>query len=200
LRYCISHRQTRQLGYVITILGRRRYLPDITSADAGKRGTAERQAINSVVQGSASDIIKLAMLSVEKALGEQSDRGGAEVEAGRGRSNMGQDTNGGDDVNYGHGNSSKLPQARLLLQIHDELIYEVPLLGRSDAHMIEGNSSSIDSDGGADDPNRASSLSVFVDALRECMERRVAQALGFAVPLTVNISTGTDWGSMTDWS
>ena len=52
----------RNVGYVTTILNRRRYLPDITSRNVGFRASAERQAFNTRIQGSAADIIKLAMV------------------------------------------------------------------------------------------------------------------------------------------
>jgi DNA polymerase-1 len=58
----------RELGYVETIMKRRRYLPDINSANAIVRGYAERNAINAPIQGSAADIIKLAMIAVDKAM------------------------------------------------------------------------------------------------------------------------------------
>lgn len=58
----------REKGYVETILGRKRFLPDITSANAVVRGFAERNAINAPIQGSAADIIKLAMIKVNEAL------------------------------------------------------------------------------------------------------------------------------------
>jgi DNA polymerase-1 len=78
----------RRRGYVSTVLGRRRYLPELTSAHGGERSNAERAAINAPIQGSAADIVKLAMLRVHDALKV-------------------------------HG-----PSARLLLQVHDELLIE----------------------------------------------------------------------------
>ena len=77
-------------GYVTTILGRRRYIREMASANRNVRQFGERAAMNSPVQGSAADIIKLAMIAVDRALRE----GGFE--------------------------------ARLLLQVHDELIVEAP--------------------------------------------------------------------------
>lgn len=56
----------RNQGYVQTIKGRRRYLPDINSANAVVRGMAERNAINAPIQGSAADIIKIAMINIDK--------------------------------------------------------------------------------------------------------------------------------------
>ncbi|HTR69115.1 MAG TPA: DNA polymerase I [Mycobacteriales bacterium] len=60
--------QARQDGYTETILGRRRYLPDLTSDNGQRRQMAERMALNAPIQGSAADIIKVAMLGVERAL------------------------------------------------------------------------------------------------------------------------------------
>ena len=65
-----SIENAREHGYVETILGRRRYLRDIHSANATVRGFAERNAINSPIQGSAADIIKLAMIDVDQKLRE----------------------------------------------------------------------------------------------------------------------------------
>lgn len=60
--------QARESGYVETIMKRRRYLPDINSANAVVRGYAERNAVNAPIQGSAADIIKMAMIAVHKAM------------------------------------------------------------------------------------------------------------------------------------
>jgi DNA polymerase I len=62
--------KARELGYVETIMQRRRYLPDINSANAVVRGFAERNAINAPIQGSAADIVKLAMVAVAGAMKE----------------------------------------------------------------------------------------------------------------------------------
>ena len=58
----------RDHGYVSTVLGRRRYLKDINSQNAIVRGAAERNAVNAPIQGSAADIIKLAMIAIQKRL------------------------------------------------------------------------------------------------------------------------------------
>jgi len=60
--------QARHDGYTETILGRRRYLPDLTSDNRQRREMAERMALNAPIQGSAADIIKVAMLGVDRAL------------------------------------------------------------------------------------------------------------------------------------
>jgi len=62
--------QARRTGYTETILGRRRYLPDLTSDNRQRREGAERMALNAPIQGSAADIIKVAMLRVDAALRE----------------------------------------------------------------------------------------------------------------------------------
>ena len=80
----------RENGYVQTLLGRRRYLPEITASNQGVRAAAERMAINMPVQGTAAEIIKLAMLRMQERLDE---------------SGM---------------------QTLMLLQIHDELLFETP--------------------------------------------------------------------------
>ncbi len=80
----------RASGYTQTIYGRRRYIPELKSGNFNIRQGAERIALNTPIQGTAADLIKLAMIRVDKALQEQ------------------------------------YPQAKLLLQVHDELIVECP--------------------------------------------------------------------------
>ncbi|HZK25796.1 MAG TPA: DNA polymerase I [Oscillospiraceae bacterium] len=81
--------EAKQNGYVTTILNRRRYLPDINHRNFNKRSFAERTAMNTPIQGSAADIIKLAMLNVERQLQPWRDK------------------------------------ARMILQVHDDLVLEV---------------------------------------------------------------------------
>jgi DNA polymerase-1 len=77
-------------GYVSTLMNRRRYMPDIHSNHPGVRQAAERAAINMPIQGTAADIIKLAMIDIHGRLQEQ------------------------------------LPEAQMVLQVHDELVFDVP--------------------------------------------------------------------------
>jgi DNA polymerase-1 len=63
--------EARRTGYTETMLGRRRYLPDLTSDNRQRREGAERMALNAPIQGSAADIIKLAMLRVHGELADQ---------------------------------------------------------------------------------------------------------------------------------
>jgi DNA polymerase-1 len=58
----------REQGYVETMFGRKRFLPDILSRNSVVRGNAERNAINSPIQGSAADIIKIAMVRIQESL------------------------------------------------------------------------------------------------------------------------------------
>lgn len=83
-------RETERTGYSQTILGRRRYIPTINSRNKTEKAAAERVAINTPIQGSAADIVKLAMIRLDRALRQ------------------------------------KQSPARMLLQVHDELILECP--------------------------------------------------------------------------
>src|SRR5688572_31253512 len=83
-------RLAREQGYVETISGRRRYIPEIRDRNFNMRAYGERTAQNSPLQGSAADLIKLAMIRIHRAIREQGLR------------------------------------SRMLLQVHDELVFEVP--------------------------------------------------------------------------
>ncbi|WKN28587.1 DNA polymerase I [Apilactobacillus kunkeei] len=85
-----SVKSAKENGYVETILHRRRYLPDINSKNFNLRSFAERTAMNSPIQGSAADIIKIAMIKMENELNKRGMK------------------------------------AKMLLQVHDELIFEAP--------------------------------------------------------------------------
>jgi DNA polymerase-1 len=84
-------RETAQKGYTETFFGRRRYFPDILSKLPFMRASAERMAINAPIQGTEADIIKLAMIEIDKFLAQKNIKN----------------------------------EARLLLQVHDELVYEI---------------------------------------------------------------------------
>jgi DNA polymerase I len=85
-----SIRKAREKGYVSTMFGRKRYLPDIHSRNQVVRGNAERNAINAPIQGSAADIIKIAMVRIHNRL------------------------------------KAEMFLSKMILQVHDELIFEVP--------------------------------------------------------------------------
>lgn len=81
--------QARKVGYTETLFGRRRYLPDLDSSNRQRREAAERMALNAPIQGTAADIIKVAMINTQRAIADAGLR------------------------------------SRMLLQIHDELVFEV---------------------------------------------------------------------------
>lgn len=89
----IEHQKelARQQGYAITLFGRKRYLPDILSHNATVRSFAERNAVNSPIQGTAADIIKMAMVTIHRRLKEEGLK------------------------------------AQMIMQVHDELNFNVPL-------------------------------------------------------------------------
>ena len=89
--------EAKSQGFVTTLYGRRRAVPQVHSPNAGERSLGERMAINTVVQGTAADLIKIAMVNIHKEL------------------------------------SSAFPNVRMLLQIHDELLFEVPAIDLSAA-------------------------------------------------------------------
>ena len=66
-----NNRKKRKKGYIVTEFGRRRYLPDINSRNATVRGYAERNAVNAPIQGTAADIIKLAMVAIDRRMREE---------------------------------------------------------------------------------------------------------------------------------
>ena len=80
----------QECGYVTTLFGRRRYVPDLESKSPQLASAAERIAINTPIQGTAADLIKVAMVSIARRLDQQG------------------------------------LQTRMLLQVHDELLFEVP--------------------------------------------------------------------------
>ena len=130
-----TKQMARDSGYVETLLGRRRYTPEIASSNPQIRQATEREAINMPVQGTAAEALKLAMLGVAK---EMADR--------RLRSN-------------------------LLLQVHDELIFETP-------------------------PDEIEELkSLLLDVMPRAMEW-APKPVEFAVPLKVATKSGANWGEL----
>jgi DNA polymerase-1 len=118
----------REKGYTTTILGRRRPIPELQSGDPAQRGFGERMAVNSPIQGSAADLIKVAMINVHKRLHDE------------------------------------LPHTKMILQVHDELIFEVP-------------------DHDLDEAKRL---------VKQEMEG-VGKQLGLSVPLKVDLGVGKNW-------
>ncbi|NP_001093496.1 DNA polymerase nu [Danio rerio] len=129
IQHCQSH------GFVRSIMGRRRFLPHIHSADWSLRNQAERQAVNFVLQGSAADLAKLAMIRICSQV------------------------------------SSDSQTARLVAQIHDELLFEVEI-------------------------SQLDQFAALVKKTMESLQHIEYLNVNLSVPLKVLLSTGRSWGSM----
>ncbi|KAL7875743.1 hypothetical protein AOLI_G00107060 [Acnodon oligacanthus] len=134
VQHCHKH------GYVKSIMGRRRFLPHVHSTDWGVRNQAERQAVNFVVQGSAADLCKMAMIQI-----------------------------------CSHVSSSTTFTARLVAQIHDELLFEV-------------------------EDSQVEDFAVLVKEIMESLQHIDCLGVSLNVPLKVSVSTGRSWGSMCELS
>ncbi|WP_413500783.1 DNA polymerase I [Psychrobacter maritimus] len=133
--YMINTRASAHVkGYVETILGRKLYTPDITHSNRMVKQGAERAAINAPLQGSAADLIKLAMIAVDKILPKE--------------------------------------QAKMLLQVHDELVFEV-------------------------DSDKVDEISKLItDAMQDVLTNTAVEKgwqVDFAVPLLVETDSGQNW-------
>ena len=124
--------QVRADGYVETLMGRRRRISEIHSRSYHTRAAGERMAVNMPIQGTAADIIKIAMINIEQRMAELGLR------------------------------------SRMILQVHDELIFEVP---RSELEQMRA-------------------------IVTELMPSAVPPAVGFEVPLEVEMKVGDNWGEM----
>ena len=127
--------QAKQDGFVQTVYGRKRWLPELKSKNTNIRKLGERMALNTPIQGTAADIIKLAMIHVYERL--QKD----------------------------------VPDARLILQVHDELIVEVP-----QAHAMQA-------------------ARVLGEEMQHVIQNTLPeqQQAEFPVPLTADVSMGESW-------
>uniref|UniRef100_A0A669PJA9 DNA polymerase nu n=1 Tax=Phasianus colchicus TaxID=9054 RepID=A0A669PJA9_PHACC len=130
--------QCQNKGYVVSIMGRKRLLANINSEDYKLRTQAERQAVNFVVQGSAADLCKMAMVEIFTSVVV-----------------------------------SPTLTARLIAQIHDELLFEV-----EDSQIQE--------------------FSVLVKRKMESLQQTAALEVPLKVPLKVLLTTGKSWGCMTE--
>lgn len=124
--------QVKKLGYVETILGRRRYIPEVSAPNAMVRQAGERMAINMPVQGTAADIMKLAMVRVHRRI---------------------------------HSSNVK---AKMLLQVHDELVFEVS----------EGD------------------IDTLSEIVYDEMPRALENYADIVVPLKIDVKMGDNWGDM----
>lgn len=133
-----TRRTAHELGYVETILGRKLYTPDLQLGNRMAVQAAERAAINAPLQGSAADIIKLAMIAVNELLQKS-------------------------EINN---------HAKLLLQVHDELVFEV------DSDKAESIGKQI----------KTAMQNVLTDTAKQ-----KGWDVNFAVPLVVEVGTGNNW-------
>ncbi|XP_055085223.1 DNA polymerase nu [Periophthalmus magnuspinnatus] len=130
--------ECQKKGYVLTIMGRRRSLHNINSSDWSLRMQAERQAVNFVVQGSAADLCKMAMIRIFNLL-----------------------------------STSSSLSARLIAQLHDELLYEV-------------------------EDSQVEQFADVVKSFMESLEHMDKLNIHLKVPLKVAVSSGKSWGSMSE--
>ena len=124
--------QVRADGYVETLMGRRRRISEIHSRSYHTRAAGERMAVNMPIQGTAADIIKIAMINIQQRMADLGMR------------------------------------SRMILQVHDELIFEVP---RGELEQMQA-------------------------IVTELMPSAVPPAVGFDVPLEVEMKVGDNWGEM----
>ena len=137
--YMESTRKTAyDMGYVETILGRKIYMPELQNPNHMVRQGAERAAINAPLQGSAADIIKLAMIAVHELLAQPENR----------------------------------PHAKMLLQVHDELVFEV------DEQKAE---------------TLGQQIKVAMQNVLSVTTKQKGWDVAFAVPLIVEVGTGNNW-------
>ena len=142
-------KEAREKGYVRTMLGRRRYVSEINSEEHNVRGFGERIAINMPVQGSAADLIKMAMIDVCQ-----------EIE-------------------------KRHLKTRLILQVHDELLFEVPEEELS-ANLLR-KSGKVEKE-------------AFSKGVKEIIKERMEKVMQLKVPLKVDIKVGRSWGELTNES
>ena len=124
--------QVKQDGYVETLMGRRRRINEVHSSNFHTRAAGERMAVNMPIQGTAADIVKIAMINIQKRMGALGMR------------------------------------SKMILQVHDELIFEVP---RDELGQMQA-------------------------IITELMPTAVPPHVGFEVPLEVEMKVGDNWGDM----
>jgi DNA polymerase theta len=176
----VAIKECREKSYIETIKGRRRYFPDIKSKDTSTRMAAERCAINTICQGSAADLVKVAMIRIWKRL-----------EADSRITHIPCHINKRDSGAQGIATqlSSQLPQkdqclissARLILQIHDELLYEV---AEQDLEIVKVCLLTS--------PQTIVPYTLLQAIVKEEMETSVE----ISIPFIVNLSVGKTWGNL----
>jgi DNA polymerase-1 len=136
-----SKEDAKKIGYAQTIWGRRRYLPELNSSNAMVRNSAERMAINMPIQGAAADVIKIAMLKVDKWIDEY--------------------------------NNKNKDAVKLLLQVHDELLFSIK------------------------EKNVSKATREIKEIMESCHLSLDGKKIDFPVPIIVDIKAGDNWEEMT---
>jgi DNA polymerase I-like protein with 3'-5' exonuclease and polymerase domains len=205
----------RKYGHVVTLVGRRRLLPDILSPDGNKASYAHRQAVNTVIQGSAADIIKQAMILVDENVRGSADEEGPGAGAAAAASASSTPSSPSHPI---RSPAPRLP-GRLLLQIHDELLFEVPDNERDVAALVRGVTRIMTEEvprriealanewlfdklrrlsrgGQLVGAEGASGTGAMEEYLRECA-KLIGSTGRLKAALAVNAEAGRSWGSMT---
>jgi len=153
-------RDARKNLFIKSKLGYRRHLPDLVSENREMKARAERQAINGVIQGTAADVMKAAMVQLERAIWHEDWRGTF--------ANQDIADPQPQEVIEGQGEGAVICFPRLLMSIHDEVLYEV----------------------------HESHVQPFRELMLRVMQQQVPRSFGFSLPLDVHIQVGRRWGEM----
>ena len=113
---------TKKEGYCETLFGRRRYIPELNASNHQLKMAGERMAINHPIQGTAADLIKMAMIEIDKVLFCHSDRPSQGVEESLKDKNC---ANNSVKGSLGYARDDSGCGVRMILQVHDELVFEV---------------------------------------------------------------------------
>ena len=135
-----SKEDAKKVGYAQTIWGRRRYLPELNSSNAMVKNAAERMAINMPIQGAAADVIKIAMLKIDKWIDEY--------------------------------NNKNKDAVKLLLQVHDELLFSIK------------------------EENVSKASREIKDIMENCHLSLDGKKIDFPVPIVVDVKAGDNWEEM----
>ena len=157
-----SKEDARKKGYAETLFGRRRYLPELNSSNVMVRNSAERMAINMPIQGTAADIIKIAMIKIDRWIDKYNNETGAHSLECR-------------ECDKSHSTYRLKPELqiiKLLLQVHDELLFSV----------------------------KGEHLEKAVQDIKEIMENKSldidGKKIDFSVPIKVDLKIGDNWEEM----
>ncbi len=157
-----SKEDARKKGYAETLFGRRRYLPELNSSNVMVKNSAERMAINMPIQGTAADIIKIAMIKIDRWIDKYNNETGVHSLECK-------------ECDKSHSTYRLKPELqiiKLLLQVHDELLFSV-----KEEHLKKASQD-----------------------IKEIMENKSldidGKKIDFSVPIKVDLKTGDNWEEM----